>query len=230
MSSDLNKYKNYQHDIFTLRPFKDLKKKINKKRKREILAVFNKQKTKDIEKLDEQDLFIRAMEGVVPLKQQKGRGIKAVFSKSSPNILSIQAIEVDEEIGVRELCELVRGKIPIDVSSTPEYMSGGENCLATALSQGLFSIQAYLDLHGLDRTSAILECEIFFKEVILESKRCVGIIHGRGLSSKSEPVLKTAVYEWLKRGPFRKRILAFSSAPYWDGGAGVTYVLLKSLK
>jgi len=227
MNRELKRHNERYEDDFTLKPFRDLKKKINKKRKKDLLAVFNKQQTTKVEKIDEQDLFRRAMEGVVPLKQQRGRGENVVFSKSSPTISRIHAIEIDEEIGVKELCELIKGKVPIDVSFTPEYISGGENCLAMALSQGLFSIQAYLDLHGLDKISAIIECEIFFKEAILESKRCIGIIHGRGLSSKSEPVLKSAVCEWLKRGPFRKKILAFSSAPYWDGGAGVTYVLLK---
>jgi len=55
----------------------------------------------------------------------------------------------------------------------------------------------------------------------------VMIIHGRGLSSPSEPVLKTRVFQWLQSGPWRKWVMAFASARWCDGGAGATYVLLR---
>ncbi len=229
MSRDINRHKKYYREDFTLRPFKDLQKRINQKRKQELLKIVKRSKRAHNNLLsieDEKGLFLKAMQGVSPLQTKKGRGINAVFSMSPPSVSRPQPIELDEKIGFDELCALVEGKVPIDVSSTPEYISGGQDCLARALSQGFFTIQAYLDLHGLDRISALVECEEFFKEAILESKRCIAIIHGRGLCSKDKPILKTAVCEWLKKGPFRKRILAFSSAPYWDGGAGVTYVLL----
>jgi DNA-nicking Smr family endonuclease len=35
------------------------------------------------------------------------------------------------------------------------------------------------------------------------------------------------VVKWLTNGPYRRFVLSFSSAPTWDGGAGVTYVLLR---
>ena len=232
MRRELTSYKKDYEDDFKLKPFKDLSKKIKKRRKKELLSFFDNSKLRsskgERKELDEQALFIKAMEDVLPLKGSKGRGINAVFSLSPSKAKHINTIEVDEKIGLKELCALVEGKIPIDVSNTPEYISGGEKRLAAALCQGIFAIQAYLDLHGLDRISALLECESFFKEAISTSKRCVAIIHGRGLSSKDKPILKSAVFDWLKRGPFRKKILAFSSAPYWDGGAGVTYVLLTS--
>jgi DNA-nicking Smr family endonuclease len=53
------------------------------------------------------------------------------------------------------------------------------------------------------------------------------VTHGRGLSSPSEPVLKKKVEEWLTRGPWRKWVVAYSSARKCDGGAGATYVLLR---
>jgi DNA-nicking Smr family endonuclease len=54
------------------------------------------------------------------------------------------------------------------------------------------------------------------------------IIHGRGLSSPADPVLKTKVIQWLSTGPWRKWVMAYASARLCDGGAGATYVLLRN--
>ncbi|MBI5583339.1 MAG: Smr/MutS family protein [Deltaproteobacteria bacterium] len=53
------------------------------------------------------------------------------------------------------------------------------------------------------------------------------MIHGRGISSPGDPVLKTKVVEWLTRSHWRKWVIAFSSAQSYDGGAGATYVLFR---
>ncbi|MGD0625276.1 MAG: Smr/MutS family protein, partial [Thermodesulfobacteriota bacterium] len=67
----------------------------------------------------------------------------------------------------------------------------------------------------------------FLKWAVMTGKRGVLIIHGRGLSSPQEPVLKEKVIEWLTRGPWRKWVIAYASARLCDGGAGATYVLLR---
>jgi DNA-nicking Smr family endonuclease len=67
----------------------------------------------------------------------------------------------------------------------------------------------------------------FLQRSIISSKRTLLVIHGRGLSSAEEPVLKTKVKEWLTSGLWRKWIVAFSSARACDGGAGATYILLR---
>jgi DNA-nicking Smr family endonuclease len=84
-----------------------------------------------------------------------------------------------------------------------------------------------VDLHGLTAEDAREVFEKFIKGAITTGKRGVLIIHGRGLSSPSEPVLKKKVIEWLTRGPWRKWVVAYSSARFVDGGAGATYVLLR---
>jgi DNA-nicking Smr family endonuclease len=54
--------------------------------------------------------------------------------------------------------------------------------------------------------------------------RCVRIVHGKGRNSPdSQPVLKQKTYQWLLQS---EAVLAFVSAPRWDGGSGATYVLL----
>jgi DNA-nicking Smr family endonuclease len=53
------------------------------------------------------------------------------------------------------------------------------------------------------------------------------VIHGRGLSSPADPVLKTKVAEWLCSNRWRKWVVAFTSARMCDGGSGASYILLR---
>jgi DNA-nicking Smr family endonuclease len=69
--------------------------------------------------------------------------------------------------------------------------------------------------------------EMFMDDSVNQGKRTVLVIHGRGLSSPAEPVLKTHVYKWLTRGRWRRWVAAFASARSCDGGTGATYVLLR---
>jgi DNA-nicking Smr family endonuclease len=117
------------------------------------------------------------------------------------------------------------------ISDTPEYMEGTGHDIhpefARRLHQGDFSIQAHIDLHGLGVTEARKVFENFLKGAVTSGKRAVLIIHGRGLSSPGEPVLKNKVSEWLTRGHWRKWVIAYASAQSYDGGTGATYVLLR---
>jgi DNA-nicking Smr family endonuclease len=125
----------------------------------------------------------------------------------------------------------VRYGIGFNVSETPEYIEGtGYNVspsIAKRLHRGDFSIQAHVDLHGLRVEDAKETFEEFLNRAVTTGKRGVLIVHGRGLSSPSEPILKNKVKEWLTRGPWRKWVVAYSSARRCDGGAGATYVLLR---
>ena len=68
----------------------------------------------------------------------------------------------------------------------------------------------------------------FIEKSRLDGKRCVLIIHGRGLNSKDQiPVLKERVRTWLARGRISRQVLAFASARPCDGGTGALYVLLR---
>jgi DNA-nicking Smr family endonuclease len=117
------------------------------------------------------------------------------------------------------------------VSDTAEYVEGiGYNVnreVAKRLHKGEFSLQGYIDLHGLTVENAREAFEQFLKESIATGKRMVLIVHGRGLSSPAAPILKSKVIEWLTTGPWRKWVIAFTSARLCDGGTGATYVLLR---
>ncbi len=61
-----------------------------------------------------------------------------------------------------------------------------------------------------------------------QGKRCVLVVHGRGLHSKDQvPVLKDALKRWMGTARFARHVLAFATARPHDGGAGAVYVLLK---
>lgn len=94
------------------------------------------------------------------------------------------------------------------------------------LRRGRWAIQNHTDLHGLNRHEAHEEVSRFLAESLLAGKRCVRIVHGRGLGSPGrEGILRQLVKCWLSRS---KDVLAFCHAPSHDGGEGALWVLLRA--
>jgi len=174
----------------------------------------------------EEALFRKAMEGVRPMSGENTieRIFKIEFPESSRE-------KEDAEI-LEKLTELVKYGRGFRVADTPEYIEGTNYQIhpdvARRLHRGEYSIQAFVDLHGLLAEDAKEVFERFLKWAVTTGKTGLLIVHGRGLSSPSEPVLKKKVVEWLTRGPWRKWVAAYASARICDGGAGATYVLLRS--
>ena len=173
----------------------------------------------------EEELFRKAMEGVSPIP--KDNYVKRVFQIELPEGQK----KKDDIETLKKLKDLVKYGEGFNISDTPEYIEGTgyhvHSSVARRLHQGDFSIQAYVDLHGLVVDDAKEIFDKFLKWAVTTGKRGVLIVHGRGLSSPSEPVLKKKVIEWLTHGPWRKWIIAYSSARLCDGSAGATYVLLR---
>jgi DNA-nicking Smr family endonuclease len=93
------------------------------------------------------------------------------------------------------------------------------------LRRGKFRIEAELDLHRLTSEQARQETATFLAHCKALGKRCVRIIHGKGLGSyEKRPVLKGKVDIWLRH---HDDVLAFCSARPMDGGTGAVYVLIK---
>lgn len=173
----------------------------------------------------EEELFKKAMEGVTPILRDNT--IERVFQIELP-----EAPKNKDDIEIlKKLTNLVKYGEGFNISDTPEYIEGTgyhvHPSIAKRLHQGDYSIQAYVDLHGLRVDDAKEVFEKFLKWAVTTGKRGVLIVHGRGLSSPSEPVLKKKVVEWLTHGLWRKWVVAYSSARRCDGGAGATYVLLR---
>jgi len=176
--------------------------------------------------LTEKELFQEAMKGVRPLKKDH-------LHLPSPyrGVSAAPGLPPAEEDIRPYLDALVREGKGFILDQTPEYVEGtGKDIpreFAQRLHRGDFSIQAYLDLHGLGVVQARQAFEDFLKQCLVGGKGAVLIIHGRGISSPKEPVLKNKVREWLTRTRWRKWVIAFASARSFDGGTGATYVLLR---
>ena len=92
------------------------------------------------------------------------------------------------------------------------------------LRRGQWVVQAQLDLHGMTRDEAREAVLEFIQVAVREGKRCVRVVHGKGLGSANrEPVLKSRVRHWLAQSG---AVLAFTQARAAEGGAGALVVLL----
>jgi DNA-nicking Smr family endonuclease len=174
---------------------------------------------------DEKFLYAEAMEGVHKISHDKSLIKRPAESK----IRHIKAEENPRYL----LEEAVKDKQKFNVTNMPEYMEGyaeGTNPVTMdKLKNGEFSIQRNLDLHGFSIENAKLAFEQFLSDSIKAGLNCVKVVHGRGLKSKSVPVLKENLKMWIVRAMNRKWVTAFSSARMCDGGPGATYILLKKI-
>ena len=210
------------------RPFEGLKALLEKKPIALKKATAPSASTSTPDRTDpekDQTIFEEAMADVVRLTQNT-----CVQQPTHTLSASVRANNSESEI-LRQLEELVRTGKGFVVADTDEYIEGTgyqvNRAVAERLHRGEFSIQGHIDLHGLSVDIARDVFEDFLKKSIADGKRMVLVIHGRGLSSPAEPILKTNVFRWLTTGRWRKWVMAFASARLCDGGAGATYVLLR---
>jgi DNA-nicking Smr family endonuclease len=176
---------------------------------------------------DATTLFLDAVAGVRPLDP----GTRARVDSPAPASPARAVTDPDAE-ALAELCDLVTGSAPFDISDSDEYIEGAmvglDPRLLRRLRNGEFASQAHLDLHGMTIEEARRAVERFLTQAYQSGKRCVLIVHGRGHNSKDQiPVLKRRLATWLARGQWARLILAFTSARACDGGAGALYVLLR---
>ena len=88
------------------------------------------------------------------------------------------------------------------------------------LANGSTQTDQSIDLHGETVDAAIIMLEQACQELIAAKGRVLRVIHGRGLHSPNgEPILKQAVYAWLRCGPLSGYILAAIPCPKSSGGA-----------
>jgi DNA-nicking Smr family endonuclease len=135
----------------------------------------------------EEELFRKGMEGVIPISRDNY--VERIFQIELPES---SGNKEDAEI-LEKLKDLVKYGKGFNVADTPEYIEGtGYNIhpeVARRLHRGDYSIQAFVDLHGLVVEDAKEVFEKFLKWAVTTGKTGVLIVHGRGLSSPSEPVL-----------------------------------------
>lgn len=206
---------------FEVLPFKDLKNILEKKRKK---AKTVKPPEKKQTPADDEEFFRDAMREVREIREF--REMPVYLPRT---VHQFQSVPSDYE-ALRTLEEIVKGKRPIHLPDTPEYIEwvnrdySGD--IVKKLHEGQYAVQDCLDLHGASVEEAGPELAHFFKESIRKGYRCIKVIHGRGLRSPNGPVLKKNVVRWL-RSRYRKYISAFVTARQCDGGLGALYILLR---
>lgn len=214
---------------------KELRKKAKKAKQAERKAAVTKAMTpaqppkpRGRPVVDDADLFAEAVAGTRPLKDPRGVVEPAL---PPPSAEGIPIYDEDAE-AYAELVSIVEGTARFDISDSDEFIEGGieglDRRVLQKLRRGDFAFREHLDLHGMNREGAREAVESFIADAHGEGRRCVLIVHGRGLNSKDNiPVLKGALKSWLQRGRIARRVLAFCTARPTDGGAGAMYVLLR---
>lgn len=169
------------------------------------------------------DAFLEALEGVQPLRRPK----RADLRRPAPPPVPEQRRR-DERAA---LAESLEGPLSVDdaLDSGEEltYLRDGlSRQVLRKLRRGHWVVQAELDLHGQTRLEAAESVALFLRDCAAAGKRCLRIVHGKGLGSRNrEPVLKAKLRKWL---PPRDEVLAYCQAPASQGGSGALLVLLKA--
>jgi DNA-nicking Smr family endonuclease len=168
---------------------------------------------------DDGGLFRKAVRGARPLRQDRNSQPRP---KRKP--VPLQRRHDEQEV----LASLLSDDFNPDIETGEElhFARGGvQQRVLRKFRRGQYAIEAELDLHGRTVPEARELVSAFLRQMRAGGKRCVRIIHGKGLSSEGKlPVLKIRVNSWLRQ---KDDVLAFSSARPQDGGTGAVYVLLK---
>lgn len=174
---------------------------------------------------EERNLFRAAVTGITPLRQDKHPATKL---KEKPLTITPHHTLSDQEFSLIDYFPLADNSDNLPISSE-EFLSfaraGVQPRAKQQLRRGNFTIEATLDLHGMNIQQAQQAMTHFFAQAIAHHSRCVLIIHGKGSRTETQkPILKNKINQWLRKLP---NVLAFSSAKQQQGGVGAVYVLLK---
>lgn len=170
---------------------------------------------------EETELFIGAMTGTRRLPPCPHVHESRAAPSTRPRFR-----EADERAVMREL---LYGPFEPDTADDIDALryrtSGVRDRVWRRLARGAYHIEAELDLHGFNRERAYLAVHRFLIDCGHQDRRCIRIIHGKGLRSPGNgPVIRRLLGSWLRR---RRDVLAFCLAQPKDGGSGATYVLLR---
>ncbi len=174
------------------------------------------------EPADEAALLREALKGVAPIPDPG----KASLRKSPPAPVPMQQMRDDERVLADSLSDNVPLEAGLETGEELVFLRNGlSSQILRKLRRGHWVIQDQLDLHGLRSDEARPLLAEFLTRALKDGRRCVCLIHGKGLRSENrEPVLKRKVGNWLAQ---RDEVLAFVQARPEDGGGGAVVVLLK---
>jgi DNA-nicking Smr family endonuclease len=170
---------------------------------------------------EEKELFRRAMQDARPLRVESRVPAarprpkpRARFSRADDEAVLAESLDPDLDDIVAHGGEALRFQRP----------SVGRRTMRR-LARGSYAVQDEIDLHGMTLAEARPQLAEFLENAVQNGKRCVRIVHGKGLGSGQRgAVLRPNVDRWLRRWD---AVLAFVSARQVDGGTGAVYVLLR---
>ncbi|MCG6965391.1 MAG: Smr/MutS family endonuclease [Chromatiaceae bacterium] len=162
---------------------------------------------------DDRSAFREAMADVDPIQEQRADPYR---KRRRPEPLNLPVGDEAQD----DLADIV-----VETTEFLEFRRPGvQHRVFRDLQRGVIEAQASLDLHGLRVHEARPAFVRFLAQSLSAGRRCVRIIHGKGRGSgEQQPVLKQKTNQWLRQ---KDEVLAFVTAPRWDGGTGAVYVLL----
>ena len=200
----------------------ELQRQLAERRRREVAEAARLAQRRR-ERQREATLFRREMaeEGVRPLAPPQ----RLVRPPANIEPLPRQR-EIDEAAALAEsLSDEIDISRYLDVDESLSFHRPGVGPdVPRKLRRGDWTVVDQLDLHGLRVEEAREALVGFIAECRRRERRCVRIIHGKGLGSiNREPVLRDKVPRWLAQ---RREVLAFCQARPNDGSSGALIVLL----
>ena len=171
--------------------------------------------------MDDDELFRRAMAGAKPIKPDDRVEAPRRRPKAIARFTRADESRVLEESLVADIDDIEASSGQVLRFNRPSI---GRRTMRK-LARGNFAVQAEIDLHGMTMDEARERLQDFIEQAAKSGKRCVRVVHGKGLGSGQRgPVLKPSVNRWLRRWD---SVLAFVSTRQVDGGTGAVYVLLR---
>ncbi|HEY4374352.1 MAG TPA: Smr/MutS family protein [Burkholderiales bacterium] len=199
-----------------------LRKELERRRRNEEEAA-TRARTAAEKARREAGLFREATRDVVPL-DAPSRALPP--SRQVPPVAHMHQRDEAEALA-SSLSDGISAETLLDTDEALSYAREGIGPdVLRKLRRGQWVIQGQTDLHGMTRDEAREEVARFLQAALKEGKRCVRIVHGKGLGSKNRTsVLKAKVRHWLMQ---TEAVLAFTQARGTDGGAGAVIVLLRA--
>ncbi len=172
---------------------------------------------------DERTLFRQAVADAKPLAPND----RIDLGRPPPPAVPRQHLRDEQAALAESLSDAVDVDSLLETDATLSFRRPGIGPdVVRKLRRGHWTIQDELDLHGLRSDEARESLSAFIHEAQAAGRRCVRVIHGKGLSSPGrEPVLKHKTRAWLVQ---KNEVLAFCQAKPSDGGAGALVVLLRA--
>ena len=167
------------------------------------------------------EVFREAVRDVRPIAPHN----RAELPRRKPAPVPSQRL-ADERAVLDELAHLAIDGDDVEMEDDAAFLRPGlPREILRKLRATHWVIQDTLDLHGLTGDEAVAETAVFLAGCRREGRRCVRIVHGKGLRSPGrEPVLKRRIRKLLTR---RDEVLAFVEPRALHGGGGAVIVLLR---